>query len=94
MTKVEHGITGLRKGEIRLCHTDENTFSFPINNYLNWEVLEDLKNLKPDIVIVAGSYFYYTNWMVIAQRYKLNYPVYFWSETHLQEARVFIILFC
>lgn len=91
MTKVEHGYNWdyeKVKSDYAILMKGKH-FSFPISNYLNWEVLGDLKNLKPDIVIVAGSYFYYTNWMVIAQRHKLNYPVYFWSETHLQEARAY-----
>lgn len=62
-------------------------FSFPINNYLNIEVLKHLKRIKPDVVIMAGSYFYYTNWLVIAQKKKFGFPIYFWSETHFQEKR-------
>lgn len=64
-------------------------FSFPISNYLNISILKYLKELKPDIVAMAGSYFYYTNWLVIANKNRLNYPIYFWSETHFQEKRTY-----
>lgn len=60
-------------------------FSFPINNHLNIQVVSLLKEFKPDIVIVAGSYFYYTNWLVLLNKHRLKYPVYFWSETHFKE---------
>lgn len=62
-------------------------FSFPINNHLNIQAIDLLKKIKPDIVIMAGSYFYYTNWLVLAYRKKLKCLTYFWSETHLQEIR-------
>lgn len=84
MTKVEHGYNWnyeslqadyaiLMKG----LH-----FSFPVNNHLNVVVLKYLRNLKPDVVIMAGSYLFFTNWLVVASRYWLHFPIYFWSETH------------
>lgn len=62
-------------------------FSFPIHSYLNKEVIPLLKELKPDALIMSGSYFFYTNWLVLAKRHKFNCPLYFWSETHFQEKR-------
>lgn len=89
MTKVEHGYNW----DYEKVKTDYAIlmkgvhFSFPINNYINIEVVKQMRKLKPDIVIMAGSYFYYTNWLVLAFKSILKYPVYFWSETHLQELR-------
>ena len=62
-------------------------FSFPINNHLNTSVISFLKKINPEIVVMAGSYFYYTNWLVLLYRNKLNYFTIFWSETHFLETR-------
>lgn len=89
MTKVEHGYNWnyeeVKSDYAILMHGRH--FTYPIVNHLNGEVVKYLKEIRPDIVIMAGSYFFYTNWLVIAQREKLHYPIYFWSETHLQEKR-------
>lgn len=91
MTKVEHGYSWNYedvKSEYAILMRGIH-FSFPINNYLNLEVIKYLKLLKPDVVLMAGSYFYYTNWLAIAYRKKLKYPIYFWSETHVNEERTY-----
>ena len=89
MTKVEHGYNWNYE-EVKSNYAilmKGVHFSFPILNHLNIEVTSYIKNLRPDIVIMAGSYFFYTNWLVIALKKRLKYPIYFWSETHFQEER-------
>lgn len=44
-----------------------------------------MKNIKLDIVVLAGSYFYYTNWLVLLSKRRLKFLVYFWSETQSKE---------
>lgn len=89
MTKVEHGYNWNYedvKADYAILMRGRN-FTFPINNHLNLEVRKYLQEIRPDIVVIAGSYFFYTNWIVIALKKKLHYPIYFWSETHFQEKR-------
>lgn len=91
MTKVEQGYNWNYekvKSEYAILMKGIH-FSFPINNYLNSSVVKILRELNPDIVIMAGSYFYYTNWLVIANKKRHHYPIYFWSETHFQEKRTY-----
>ncbi len=89
MTKVEHGYNWnyeeVKSDYAILMHGRH--FTFPIVNHLNCEVVKYLKEIKPDVVVMAGSYFFFTNWLVIAKKKKLHYPIYFWSETHFQEKR-------
>lgn len=89
MTRVEHGYHWNYedvKADYAILMRGRN-FAFPIVNHLNLEVEKYLKEICPDIVVMAGSYFFYTNWIVIAKKQKLHYPIYFWSETHFQEKR-------
>lgn len=89
MTKVEHGYNWNYddvKSDYAILMRGRD-FTFPIVNHLNLEVKKYLKKIRPDIVVMAGSYFFYTNWIVIALKKKLHYPIYFWSETHFQERR-------
>ena len=91
MTKVEHGYNWNYeevKADYAILMHGYN-FTFPIVNHLNIEVKRHLKEIRPDIVIMAGSYFFNTNWLVITQKRKLHYPIYFWSETHFQEKRTY-----
>lgn len=89
MTKVEHGYNwnyeDVKSNYAILMRGRD--FTFPIVNHLNLGVKKYLKEIRPDIVVMAGSYFFYTNWIVIALKKKLHYPIYFWSETHFQEKR-------
>lgn len=62
-------------------------FSKPFHSYYNSEVISKLKEIKPDIVLMAGSYMYYTNWLVLLKKKKLNYPVLYWNEAHFNEKR-------
>lgn len=89
MTKVEHGYNWNYE-EVKSDYAilmNGRHFTHPIVNHLNVEVVKYLKKIQPDIVVMAGSYFFYTNWLVIALKNKLHYPIYFWSETHFNEKR-------
>lgn len=46
--------------------------TFPINNHLNIEIKKQLKIYKPDVVIMAGSYMYLTNWIVCSYKKNIN----------------------
>ncbi|WDF68993.1 glycosyltransferase family 4 protein [Sphingobacterium oryzagri] len=61
--------------------------TFPINNHLNLEVNKQLEKLNPDLVLMAGSYMYLTNWLVLFKKAKRNYPVIYWNEAHFEEKR-------
>jgi glycosyltransferase involved in cell wall biosynthesis len=62
-------------------------FSFPINNHLNYQVVAILKEIKPDIILMAGSYMYYTNWLVLLFKKTINAPIIYWNEAHFNEKR-------
>jgi glycosyltransferase involved in cell wall biosynthesis len=64
-----------------------NHYSFPINNHLNLEVVGKLKEIKPDVILMAGSYMYYTNWLVLLNKKKINAPIIYWNEAHFNEKR-------
>ena len=61
--------------------------TFPINNHINLGVKKELKQLKPDIVIMAGSYMYITNWIVCKLKKKLRFKLLYWNEAHFNEIR-------
>lgn len=54
-----------------------------INNHLK----KTLEEINPDVVIASGSYLCPGTWEVANLKNKLNYKLYFWSESHLGEAR-------
>jgi glycosyltransferase involved in cell wall biosynthesis len=61
--------------------------NFPINNHLNFDVIKQLKRIKPDLVLMAGSYMYYTNWLVMMLKKRIHYPIIYWNEAHFNEKR-------
>ena len=61
--------------------------TFPINNHLNIEIKKQLKIYKPDVVIMAGSYMYLTNWIVCSYKRKYKYKLLYWNEAHFNELR-------
>lgn len=61
--------------------------SIPINIHINTEVVSCLKTIKPDILIMAGSYVNPTSWMAMWALRNSNCRTYFWSESHLNEVR-------
>lgn len=62
-------------------------FSFPINNHFNPSIIKYIKEIKPDILIMAGSYLYFTNWLVLLLKNKIKLPIYYWNEAHFNEKR-------
>lgn len=57
--------------------------------HFNSQLGRKLKNISPDIVIASGSYLCPGTWKIARLKKKLNYKAYFWSESHLGEARTF-----
>ena len=55
--------------------------------YHNPDLKKRLKELSPDIVIMAGGYMLPSVWKACGYRKKLHYKIYFWSESHLDEKR-------
>lgn len=55
--------------------------------YHNPDLKKRLKELAPDIVIMAGGYMLPSVWKACGYRKKLRYKIYFWSESHLDEKR-------
>lgn len=53
--------------------------------HLNRGLEEELSRLKPDILILGGSYTFPSIWKAIKLRKKLGYKTVFWSESHLDE---------
>ncbi len=64
-------------------------FKRPVVSHANPGVGKALKALSPDIILLGGSYTNITSWLVLKYAKKHNVPVYFWSESHLNEARKF-----
>lgn len=57
--------------------------------YQNPDLKKRLKELSPDIVILAGGYMLPSVWKACRYRKKLQYKIYFWSESHLDEKRYY-----
>lgn len=55
--------------------------------YHNPDLKKRLKELSPDIVIMAGGYMLPSVWKACRYRKELHYKIYFWSESHLDEKR-------
>ena len=55
--------------------------------HLNYRIKELYKELRPDIVICAGSYMYPALWRTLQLEKSMGYKTYYWSESHLSEVR-------
>lgn len=55
--------------------------------YHNPDLKKRLKELSPDIVVMAGGYMLPSVWKACRYRKKFQYKIYFWSESHLDEKR-------
>ena len=55
--------------------------------HINPKIVNELKKIRPDVVIASGSYLCPGTWKIARLKKKLHYKVYFWSESHLGEAR-------
>lgn len=60
---------------------------YPVSMHINFEVVRQLKQLPPDILIMAGSYVNPTSWLALYALRKTPCKTYFWSESHLNEVR-------
>lgn len=60
--------------------------------YHNPDLKEKLKDLSPDMVVMAGGYMLPSVWKACRYRKKLSYKIYFWSESHLDEKRSYSFL--
>lgn len=55
--------------------------------YHNPDLKKRLEELLPDMVIMAGGYMLPSVWKACRYRKRLQYKIYFWSESHLDEKR-------
>ena len=57
--------------------------------YIHWnpDLKRTLQQLRPDVVIGAGSYLCPGVWDILRWKKRLGYRVFFWSESHENEAR-------
>lgn len=55
--------------------------------HLNSGIKKLYKELRPDIVICAGSYMYPALWRTLQLKKSMGYKTYYWSESHLSEVR-------
>lgn len=56
--------------------------------YINIDLVDTLEKLKPDILVLSGSYTFLPVWQALRwARKHSKCKVYFWSESHLDEAR-------
>lgn len=55
--------------------------------YHNPDLKKRLKELAPDIVVMAGGYMLPSVWKACGYRKRFHYKIYFWSESHLDEKR-------
>lgn len=64
------------------------TFSYKnIFIHYNPTLKKKIKELKPSVVVCAGSYLCPGIYKILKMKDKFNYETYFWSESHLNEAR-------
>ena len=57
--------------------------------HINPNISKILKKISPNVVIASGSYLCPGTWKIASLKKKMNYKVFFWSESHLGEARNF-----
>lgn len=55
--------------------------------YWNPDLKKRLKEINPDIVVMAGGYMLPSVWKASRYKKKIGYKTYFWSESHLDERR-------
>ncbi len=65
-----------------------NTFSYGETYiHINYNIKEKIMEIKPDIVIISGSYLCPGTWKIAKLKEQINYKIFFWSESHLEEKR-------
>ena len=55
--------------------------------HLNRNFSSLLRDLRPDLIISAGTYLYPALWSVLFNRKKMGYKVIYWNESHNHEYR-------
>ena len=55
--------------------------------HINSNLMERIRLLQPDIVVVAGSYLCPGAWEIARNKKKYGYKCLFWSESHLHEQK-------
>ncbi len=55
--------------------------------HINSNLMERIRSLQPDIVVVAGSYLCPGAWEIARNKKKYGYKCLFWSESHLHEQK-------
>lgn len=60
--------------------------------HYNNNLVTVLKELKLDVIICAGSYLCPGIWTALKYEKKLGYKTFFWSESHLNEARNYSVV--
>lgn len=55
--------------------------------HINSNLMERIRLLQPDIVVVAGSYLCPGAWKIARNKKKYGYKCLFWSESHLHEQK-------
>lgn len=55
--------------------------------HINSNLMERIRLLQPDIVVVAGSYLCPGAWEISRNKKKYGYKCLFWSESHLHEQK-------
>jgi len=57
--------------------------------HINIGLANFLKKNKPDVIVSGGTYLYPALWTILRYKKKLNYKVFYWSESHLYESRTY-----
>lgn len=55
--------------------------------HFNSRIDKELKEFKPNVVVMAGSYLQPTNIYLLLRKKHYGYTTYFWSESHFAEKR-------
>ncbi len=55
--------------------------------HINSDLMSTLKELKPNVVVCAGSYLCPGVWKIARSKDRLNCKVIYWSESHLNEIK-------
>lgn len=62
---------------------------FGIMTHYNPQTLDYIKNLSPDILLMAGSYMFLSNWIAIFRKNTLHCPIIYWNESHKNSIRTY-----
>lgn len=63
-----------------------------IEIHFNKNLLNYIKKFNPTHIVCAGSYLCPGVKIILSNKQKLNYKVYFWSESHLNETRKYSLI--